>query len=181
MITRHGELLEWLLAGLKQVPFLAGCRKMGVLHDLGREALLGYFDSDLSIGAFASGGSYNEEVELRGQTEDTDVVIVIGSRNLIAPEASLGAGDEPGCWDVLEAVRQCYSGWTRDQETGDRKQEAGNISTIIPRRWRALYSEDGVAILGLELRVTLFRAVPQGHMDSFGAGYPARGQKTEDG
>ena len=168
MITRHAELAEHLLAQLDQVPFLASnLRKKDMLLALDQDSLRTFFDYDLSLGVFVAGGAYLLEPDLRAQAEEVEVIIAIGSRNLSSDVASLGAGDELGCWDLLEQLRQFYTNgaWLKDR---------GNIDTIQMRRWRTLLAISGLAILGLEIKVRLLRPVSRtDNLERFGSGYPA--------
>lgn len=167
MITRHAELCEFVLTCIDAVPFLRdSVRKKDIIHALDEDALRSFFDFDLTLGLFVRGGAYDVDESLRGQVEAVELIVVIGGRNLSADTAPLGASSEPGCWDVLESVRALFSSdaW---------KVQRGNIRDIEAVRWRMLHAVSGLAILGLELRIELFRPMTiTRNMDIYGAGYP---------
>lgn len=166
MIARHAELCEFLLGCIDTVPFLReNLRKKDMINALDEEALRSFFDFDLTLGLFVRGGTYERDASLRGQVEDVELTVVIGGRNLSSDAAALGAGAEPGCWDVLEAVRALFSsdGW---------KNQRGNIRDIEPIRWRMLHAVSGQAVLGLELRIELARPLTiTNNFEMYGTGY----------
>ncbi|MDR3089850.1 MAG: hypothetical protein LBU39_08540 [Desulfobulbaceae bacterium] len=154
--TRHAELLETIIGHLAAIPLLqTASRKIGILGDLDRDALLSFFDHGLCLGVFAQGGKYQDDASLRGQIEEVDARLIIGAIDLSADHAAaLGGGGEPGCWEALEAIREFYAAgrWRQSGRTG-------NILAITMRAWRQLLAENGMAIISLELEVSLLRPV----------------------
>lgn len=167
MIAGHAELCEFVLGCIDTVPFLReNLRRKEVIHALDEDALRSFFDFDLTLGLFVRGGAYERDASLRGQIESVDLIVVIGGRNLVGGAAPLGTDGDPGCWDVLEAVRALFSSdaW---------QQRRGNIRGIEPVSWRMLHAVSGLAILGLELRIELVRPLTMTrNIDIYGAGYP---------
>lgn len=163
MIARHTELCEDLLAKMGEVPFLAdNLRKLEILPALDRETLRSFFDHGLVLGIFVAGGEYVHDIGLRGQVEAVELVLAIGAANLSSPAAALGSEGEPGCWDVLETVREFFA----------RQPLWANIRSIEAKKWRSLLAMSGLAVIGLEVRIELVRPGGRHHNVFDDAGYP---------
>ncbi len=168
MIVRHTELSEFLIEVMNQVNYLKSIRSKELIETLDEATLKTFFNYDMAIGVYIHGGNYEYSPEIRAQEETVEVVLVVGSQNLSGTGAPLGSGSEPGGWDVLESLRELFTGskW--------KKNGQQNVKEIVPKRWRMLHSEAGSAVLGMDMQVSLNRLVATDinlGRDIFGAGY----------
>ncbi len=161
-IPNHDVLTEYISRELGKLPLIADNEvRVTALGSLDKDSLADFFDYGTSVGLYIHGGEFEQEgmVEL----EHAAVAIVIGCRNYAGDTASLGTDDDPGAWHYLESIRNALTGMDI---------RGTNIHEIKSVQWRNLLVRADMAVLGLDMRITLARPLPDHDLqDIYGAGY----------
>ena len=115
--------------------------------------LVGLFGRLPAIGTYMASGSY-ELPRQDCQVERVDCWLLCVAANSRGPGAALrGDAQQLGAWDLCDQVRELLS-----------NQHEQNL-TFEPRSWRLLWCDTGVAVVALEVTITIARALAGPDLD----------------
>ncbi len=141
-LVNPAELAEWLIEIVGSADsFKKYAVRTGVLGSLNRDSLADFFDFDCACGVYIGGGQY-----LDNGMEEVTAALVIGVRNVSDKTAALGTGEDVGAWQLLHAAKTAISA---------ARAVGTNISDIRPQKWRDLLVRADIALIGLDVKITL--------------------------
>ncbi len=162
ILANHDALTVWLAERLRVLPLISGNDvRVDVLGALDKDSLADFFDYDVSVGLYVHGGEYEQQG--MALSEKVALAVVIGARNVAGNTASLGTDDDPGAWHYLESIRLAIT---------DMDTNGTNMQGIRCLGWKNLLVRADMAIVGLDVEVTLVRAVSEHDLlGVYGAGF----------